>query len=82
VIEMTAITLQTRTGRWVVERRPTVDRWRFVHDRTLRDLIDTLDEAIAIVNADNTYTPHQIELIDDVLRASLRYLSDVREQTR
>jgi hypothetical protein len=75
------ITLQTRTGKWVIERRPAPrDRFALVRDRTLRDLVDALDDAIVVVNADNAYTPHQIEFISGVLDGAFKYLSDLREQ--
>ena len=48
-------------------------------DRELRDLIDELDDALAVINASNSYTPQQVEYLAGVLNETLHYLRELRE---
>jgi hypothetical protein len=68
-------------GRWVVARRPIPpDRLALVRDRELRDLIDELDDALAVLDASNSYTPQQVEYLAGVLNETLNYLRELRER--
>jgi hypothetical protein len=50
-----------------------------VRDRMLRDLVDALDDALAVVNANNSYAPQQIEFLGGVPNETLHYLRELRE---
>jgi hypothetical protein len=81
---MTAITLRTRTGEWLVERRPAPrDPLTLVRDRALRDLLDDLDAAVVTLDAqfDRVVAAgltHEGERIYDALSAAFDYLIELR----
>jgi hypothetical protein len=78
-----SITLQTRSGRWAIQRL-SPDRLARVRDRALRDLLDDLDAAIDVLDGFSDLLVEQkmtreAEIIHDVLLSAHAYLAEIRQ---
>jgi hypothetical protein len=82
---MNAVIIQTRTGRWAITRQEE-DRLARVRDRSLRDLVDQLDDAVEVLlavqeRADASGIHHgYFDLAVEAVNAAIDYLRELREQ--